>query len=295
LPAFATERGTRLNPGAKLHWKDLVAVAERRGPATTRAYAIRALGHAEDAAILPHVLRWTTDSEPLVRQAAAVLLADFKAEAATMALSRLAADPEPDARIGAAHAVGFGQFKEFIPLLGKMLGDSSQAVQSAAAMSLLSFSPRDSGEVLRANIDNREFHALFVNALARDDTAAYVDELGEIIKTQESPSRFWGGAIPWGVSWNRLFFYVQRQPIEQVRDGRFDRVLDMLEYPASGNVGGPRYFGSSEPTDLYALYVQRGMTDRAVKFRALTKKNVLGDLSEFYDRVDQNPQALQRQ
>jgi hypothetical protein len=295
VPGFATKEGARPNPGGKLYWKQLVAVADRPGAAKTRAFAIRALGHAEEPAILPHVLGWTRDAEPLVRQSAAVLLADFTAETATEPLARLAADPQPEARIGAAHAVGFGQFSELIPLLGRMLGDSSPAVQSAAAMSLLSFSPRDSVDVLRANIDNREFHALFVNALARDDTAGYVDELGEIIKKQKSPEHFWGGAIPWTVSWLRLFFYVQGQPVEQVRDGRFDKVLDMLEYPASGHAAGPRYTSSSEPVDLYALYVQRGMADRAAKLRVLTKQNVVGDLHEFYDRVDQNPQSFQRQ
>jgi hypothetical protein len=294
-PGIATNEGTRPNPGGKHYWKELVAAADRPGQATTRAFAIRALGHAEEPAILPHALSWTTDAEPLVRQAAAVLLADFKVETATEPLMRLAADPHPAARIGAAHAIGFGQFKELIPLLGKLLGDPSPAAQSAAAMSLLSFSPRDSGDVLRANVDNPEFHALFVNALARDDTAAYVDELGEIIKKQKAPEHFWGGAIPWGVSWNRLFFYVQQQPQERVRDGEFDRVLDMLEYPANGDAAGPKYFSSSEPRDLYALYVQRGMADRASRFRALTKKDFGGDMGEYYDRVDRDPQAFQRQ
>jgi hypothetical protein len=293
-PGLAIKDGTRPNVSGKLYWKELIAVADRAGPPTTRAFAIRALGHAEEPAILPSALRWTTDAEPLVRQAAAVLLADFEAATAKEPLTRLAADPRAEVRIGAAHAVGFGQFKELIPLLGMMLGDSSPTVQSAAAMSLLSFSPRDSGDVLRANVDHPEFHALFVNTLARDDTAAYVDELGEIIKQQKTPSHFWGGAIPWSVSWDRLFFYVERQPFEQVRDGRFNQVLDMLEYPATDAPGGPRYFGSSEPRDLYALYIQRGMAERAAKFRALTKR-LFGDMSEYYDRVDKAPQRFQRQ
>jgi len=295
VPGFATKDGTRVNPGGKLYWQELAAVADGPGPASLRAFAIRALGHAEEPAILPRVLTWTKDPEPLVRQAAAVLLADFKTEIDAAPLTRLANDAQPEVRIGAAQAVGFGQFKELIPALGKMLGDASPAVQSAAAMSLLSFSPRDSGGVLRAHVDNREFHALFVNALARDDTEAYVDELGEIIKKQKSPEHFWGGAIPWAVSWDRLFYYVQRQPEAQVRGGGFDKVLDLLEYPATGDPAGPHYFGSTEPVALYALYVQRGMTERAAKFRALTKKNVVGDLGEFFDRAERNPQAFQLQ
>lgn len=292
---FAASDRVRANLGAKLYWNDLAAVADRTAPAATRALAIRALGRAEEPSILPLVQRWTTDAEPLVRKAAAVLLADFQAEIDPELVTRLTADAQPEVRIGAAEGIGFGQFKRLIPTLGKMLADPDPDVQGAAAASLLSFSPRDSGDVLRANINHRQFHSLFVNALARDDTGNYLDELGEIVKKQQAPEHFWGGRIPWSVSWDRLFFYVQRQSVAQGRDGRFDRVLDVLEYPASGDPAGPTYFSSSEPRDLYALYVQRGMTDRAAKFRALTKKNVIGDLDVFFERVDQNPQDFQRQ
>ena len=295
IQRLATSDRAHVNLGAKLYWKDLATIADRQAPAATRVLAIRALGHAEEPAILPLVRRWTTDVEPLVRQAAAVLLADFQAEIDPALVTRLTADLQPAVRIGAAEAIGFGQFKQLIPTLGKVLADVDLGVQSAGAASLLSFSPRDSGDVLRANVDHPEFHALFVNALAREDTGAYLDELTEIVKKQEAPAHFWGGHIPWGVSWDLLFSYVQRQPVAQVRDGQFDRVLDVLEYPASGDPAGPSYYGSSEPRDLYALYVQRGMAERAAKFRALTKENVRGDLDVYFERVDRNPQNFQRQ
>ena len=291
----ATSDRAHANLGGKLYWKDLAAIADRQAPAATRALAIRALGRAEEPAILPLVRRWTTDAEPLVRQAAAVLLADFQAEIDPALVTGLTADPHPAVRTDAAEAIGFGQFKQLIPTLGRMLADADLGVQSAAAASLLSFSPRDSGDVLRANVDHPEFHALFVNALARGDTGAYLDELTEIVKKKEAPAHFWGGHIPWGVSWDLLFSYVQRQPVAQVRNGEFDRVLDVLEYPASGDPAGPSYYSSSEPRDLYALYVQRGMANRAAKFRALTKKNVRGDLETFFERVERNPQNFQRQ
>jgi hypothetical protein len=37
------------------------------------------------------------------------------------------------------------------------------------------------------------------------------------------------------------------------------------------------------------------MTDRAAKFRALTKNSFGGDMGEYYDRVDRDPQRFQRQ
>jgi hypothetical protein len=147
---------------------------------------------------------------------------------------------------------------------------------------------------LKTHIKHPQFHALFINALAREDAGAYSDELAEIIKKKKEPQQFWGGRIPWGVSWERLFIYVQGQPAADVRSGKLDKALDALEYPASGDPAGPSYYSSSEPRDLYALYVQRGMTDRAAKFRAQAKKTITYDIDYYFNMVDQNPQNYQR-
>jgi HEAT repeat protein len=293
-PGFAASDRGRANLGGTLYWKELAVVADRQAPAATRALAIRALGRAQEPRILPLAQRWATDAEPLVRAAAAVLLADFETRVDRGLMTRLTTDAQPAVRIGAAEAIGFGQFEPLIPTLGRMLGDADPGVQSAAAASLLSFAPRASSDVLRAHLDHPEFRALFVNALAREDTGAYLDELAEIVRTKEAPEHFWGGRIPWSVSWDLLFSYVQQQPVAQVRDGQFDGVLDALEYPARGGPAGPSYFSSAEPRDLYALYVQRGMVDRAAKFRALTGQDFGGDLETFFERVDRNPQEFQR-
>jgi len=241
------------------------------------------------------VTRWTGDAEPLMRQAAAVLLADFPGELDQALLAKLAGDAEPAVRVGAAQAVGFGQFKQLVPQLARLLSDADKGVQSAAAMSLLSFSLDDSREALKANIKHPQYHALFVNALAREDAGQYRDELTEIIKKKKEPEFFWGGRIPWGVSWELLFYYVQRQPPADVRSGKCDKALDALEYPASGDPAGPSYYSSSEPRDLYALYLQRGMADRAAKFRAVAKKNITYDIDYYFKMVDENPRNYQRQ
>ena len=124
-----------------------------------------------------------------------------------------------------------GQFQKQIPTLAKLLADADPDVQEAAALSLLSFSLTDNGDVLQANIKHPQYHPLFVNALAREDAGLYLEELAEIVKKQKTPEPFWGGLVPWGVSWELLFFYVQRQPAAEVRGGKFDKVLDALEYP----------------------------------------------------------------
>lgn len=294
IPGYAAwER--KENLGGKLYWRQLAAIVDSDAPPPMRARAIRALGRAAEPAILPHALRWTSDAQPLVRQAAATLLADFPGDFDPTVLTKLAADKEPAVRIGAAQAAGFGQLKQSIPELAKLLADADPGVQAAAAMSLLSFSLDDSKGVLKANIGHPQYHALFVNALAREDAGQYAAELAEIIRKKKEPEHFWGGRIPWGVSWELLFFYVQRQPAAGVRAGKFDKELDALEYPASGDPAGPSYYSSSEPRDLYALYKQRGMTDRAATFRALAKKNITYDIDYYFNMVDQNPRNYQRQ
>ena len=295
IPGFGAWDRSQENLGGKLYWKQLAAIADSPAPAATRGLAIRALGRAEEPAILPLAQRWTADADPQVRQAATVLLGDFKGDFDPAVFAKLAADAQPAVRVGAAQAIGLGQFREQIPTLGKLLADGDPDVQAAAALSLLSFSTADSGDVLRANLKHPQFHPLFVNALARADAGRYLDELAEIIKKKKEPESFWGGRIPWGVSWELLFFYVQRQPPAQVRGGQLDKVLDALEYPASGDPKGPSYYSSSEPRDLYALYLQRGMTERAAKFRALAKKNIGYDIDYFFKMVDENPRNYQRQ
>jgi len=294
IPGFGTW-DRQVNLGGKLYWKQLAAIVDSPAPAAVRARAIRALGRAEEPAIFPHVKRWTGDAEPLVRQAAAVLLADFAGEFDPALLTKLFADAAPAVRVGAAQAVGFGQFKQLVPQLAKLLADADEDVQSAAAMSLLSFALDENRDVLKANVKHPQFHSLFVNALAREDAGQYLDELTEIIKKKKEPESFWGGRIPWGVSWELLFFYVQRQPPADVKSGKCDKALDALEYPASGDAAGPTYYSSSEPRDLYALYVQRGLTDRAAKFRALAKKNITYDIDYYFKMVDENPRNYQRQ
>lgn len=294
IPGFGTWE-VKENLGGKLYWKQLAAIVDSKAPANARARSVRALGHANEPAILPLAQRWTADAEPLVRAAATVLLADFGADVDPQMLTRLATDDQPAVRVAAANSIGFGQYKKLVPQLAKLLADADAGVQAAAALSLLSFGLDDSRDVLKANIKHPQYHSLFVNALAREDAGAYLEELAEIVKRKKEPEQFWGGRIPWGVSWELLFHYVQRQPADQVRGGKFDKTLDALEYPASGDAAGPSYYSSSEPRDLYALYLQRGMRDRAAKFRAQAKKTITYDIDYYFNQVDQSPQTYQRQ
>jgi len=52
-----------------------------------------------------------------------------------------------------------------------------------------------------------------------------------------------------------------------------------------------QWFGSSEPRDLYAMYLRRGLVSRAKRFRETTRKSLTYDIDYFFDMADRNPAA----
>ena len=83
-----------------------------------------------------------------------------------------------------------------------------------------------------------------------------------------------------------IYKHLQKQPVAQLRSGRFDEALDAME--------SPNYYSSSEPRDLYAFYLQRDMKDRAKKFRAACKKRITYDIDYYFNMVDKSPDTYQR-
>lgn len=278
--------------GGKLFWKELAAIADGDSCLAVRAVAIRAMGRSHQLEVFDLANRWVKSPTAEIRQAATLLLADFPDRTGDDTLRSLAKDPSPLVRRSAALAIGYGQFVRLVPVLGELLRDPQ--VASAAALALLSFPLKQNREVLEGNIKHADYMPLFVNALARENPQPYFRELCEIIRTGRQPKNWWGGQIPWTVSWDILFKCAQGRTAVAWKDGEFDAVLDVLEYPASG-AKRPTYCSSSEPRDLYALYVQRGLTDRAKKFRAACKKTIPYDIDYFFNMVDQNPNLYQRE
>jgi hypothetical protein len=133
---------------------------------------------------------------------------------------------------------------------------------------------------MAANLSS-DFRPLFVNALARRDPARYLAQLGEIIDKSPQPRDWWGGSLPAGDSWKLLFDYVESRPAAELTGGKLDASLGALEKL--------RWFGSSEPRDLYALYLRRGLTARAKTFRAAAKAAIAFDMEYYFDMVDRNP------
>lgn len=287
LPGLAEWDPKFDNLSGRLLWSDLARIADSHTAPEVRASAIRAMGRS-GAADLPAALdRWAHDGQPLVRQAAIVLLGDVPSDSARLRIIQGAHDASAEVRRGAAEAVGIGQITSLVPLLGNLLKDGNTPVRDAAAMSLLSFSLGDSGDLLRANIHDAEYRSVFVNALASSDASPYLADLKEIISKRLEPARFWGGEPPAADSWNILFKYAQRRSADEFRSGKFDSVFDGLE--------SAEWYSSSEPRDLYALYLQHGLTDRARAFRTRCDKETPLDLEYFFKQADQSPDTYKRE
>jgi HEAT repeat protein len=276
------------NAGGELFKTELVEVANSQRPAAIRALAVRALGLVRDDSLTKDVERWLTDNAPPVRASAAVLLADFRGVEIGKKLASLASDAAPEVRASAAFAIGFAQRAELAKTMGMLLADKDATVRRGACLSLLSFSPNHAeiADVFRANIENKEFHPLFLNALAADQTETYLEPLAKAVEQKAEPQNWPGGQVPAFTAFNILFKYLQSLPEEALQQGKFERYLGALEKGYST--------GSSEPRDIYAFYLQRGMTERAKKYREAAKKAVTYDLDYFFNQVDQDPSRYTR-
>lgn len=277
--AGLSERDAKVdNEAARQYWRELVALADSDLPTDVRSLAIRALGRASEPKVLEVIPRWIKNSEPLIRQAAAILLSDFPGPETAQFLTDLAKDQSAEVRVGVARAIGFGQFSGLLPQLDQFFHDTNPTVRTAAALSLVSFAADKTEPILKKNLNDSDFKSIFVNILAETNPEPYLDVLCEVIDKQLEPHDFWGGQIPSFTSWHILFDYVQKQNPQVLQSGRLDKCFDVLERA--------KVHTSSEPRDLYAFYMKNGMMARAQKLREMCKKTVTFDMESYFNGVD---------
>ena len=278
----------------------LIEIIDGGAPVALRAKAIRAMGCSRHPAVPAAARRWLTDPAPEVRAAAVVLSSDYPRHLTTtpakepdrIDLRTFTADPSPLVRTAAAHCIGFGRIASGVPLLVKMLADEDPKVVVAATQSLLSFPDPAVAAHLRAHVAHADMGVLFVNALARSEPEPHLANLCDIVEKGREPTHWWGGSMPWGISWDILIRYVQAQQKADLSKPKFARIFAALESPLRGTRA--RYFGSSQPRDLYALYVRRGLQKRAREFRALCEKKIRYNIGAYFDKVDRNPGGYRR-
>lgn len=266
----------RKSPVASHAAKQLLAVARHHADPSIRALAMRALGRSGRVPATA-VARWRRDRRASIRSAAVLLSADVRgAKLAPHARDRSAA-----VRRATALAIGFAQRTSLLPVLDRLLKDPSPTVRRAAAMSILSFGPA-AAAVMKANLRSN-YRPLFINALARHAPRRYLKLLAEVITKHLVPSNWWGGSTPAGVSWRILFDYVKSRPVAELTSS-LARSLDALERM--------KWFSSSEPRALYALYLLRGLRSRARRFRAVTRKAVRYNIDYYFNMADKDPAAF---
>jgi hypothetical protein len=277
------------NVGGERYWKDLVALAGSKARTETRAQAIRALGLVREPTLRAPLADWLLDPKPAIRAAATILLADYPGPDTDKQLVAMMGDASAEVRASAVTAAGFAQRDTIVGALAHLLNDKVERVRSSASMSLLSFSPKTESvaKIFRTNLANEEYKPLFLIALARRDPGRYLDALAMAVERKQEPANYWGGQIPAFTAWEILFKYLQSLPIAQLRSGKLDRYLDAIE-----KVGD---YSSSEPRDIYALYVRSGMMSRAKRYRSNAVKAVSYDLDYFFKQVDANPSLYTRQ
>lgn len=266
------------NTDARPYWRALAAIAEGKDSHKIRALAIRTLGRLQEPRLWEYLSRWVRDPEPIVRKAATILLADFPSAKAVPLIRKNVQDKSKDVRLGAAIAIGYGQFDSLIPELEKLIQDEDLIVRGSAATCLISFAPDKIRQVLKRNLDHPDFMPLFVNILAETDTETYRDLLAKIIQNRSEPKFYWGGRVPYAQSWDLLFQYLQKQSAKTLRSGAMDKYLHALD--------NAKFWGSSAPRDLYAWYLKKGIPEHARKFRQLCQKNLVFDMEHFFNRVD---------
>jgi hypothetical protein len=254
------------NIGGELYWKDLIALADGRGPTKLRVFAILALGFVREPELCKAIDRWATDPEPKVRASAAMLLADFPSHETHRLLAALAEDKDPEVHKYVARAAGFSQSAELADVPARLLKDQDASVRKDAAMFLLSFSPKDKAiaTIFQENIANREFGPSFLIALARDNPEQYWNELAQALVDRKF-EQIWSGIHPELDACRILFNYLQTQPDEAIRSGKFDRCLDGMDAVGAAH-------SKSAYCDMNKFYVQREMAERASMFRETAKK-----------------------
>ena len=205
------------------------------------------------------------------------------------ALTALANDAAPEVRACVARAAGFSQQPELAEVLAKLLVDKEVKIRQAAAMSLLSFSPKNAAisAIFRANLENEEFKPLFLIALARERPGDYLNAIAKAVEKKTEPKQFWVGRFrrsPRGKSSSDIFRLSQSTAF----------ALESLTAISTPWRKWATTLRRSRVTSMPSTCM-RGMTERAQRFRREANKAATYNLDYFFKQVDENPSLYRRE
>jgi len=261
----------------------ILSLASNSPDISVRALAIRALSTASlsDAGSLPNLraatTRWANDPQLKVRAAAALRLGGDFSRFGQALLQKLSQDPEPFVRRAAARGISLAKNAAAIPLLPSLLRDTNLDVREAAASSLASFPAAQVRAVLLANRTDPEFKSIFVDVLAENNPAPYLNDLLEIISKQLAPPQFCGN-LPDYEAWDLAFKSLSSQPQTNWNSSQWTHDMDILEMAIA--------WENSAPFDLYTFYVSHGLKERAIRLRKLSKKLITWDIENNFNTID---------
>jgi hypothetical protein len=257
----------------------LLEAADKGTTTAVRSRAIRALGLCKDPSLLEPLRRWSNDPAPEIRAAAAMLWCDFPGDEAHEQLTRMAGDADASVRRSVAAALGCLQSPELLRVLEALLRDKDDQVRTVAAMSAVSFDPKVTAELLRAFRNDPDFRASFIDALALADPKPYLDDLAKIVLANDTPKLQFVAQMPVYTSWQILKAELETRPAAELAGGGLDKYLDALDQPPD--------IGSGPFQEMYQFYWERGMKDRAARFREKARKRITTyDIDYFFKRVE---------
>lgn len=267
------------NPDGRQQMARLIEVSDKGATPALRASAIRALGLCKDKALLEPLRTWSFDDAAEVRAAAALLWSDFPGDEANAQLTRLAADTSVPVRRAVASAVGFAQAPRLLSLLSGFLTDQDESLRTAAAASLVSFDPKEAGELLKSFRNNPDYHATFIDALALENAKPWLDDLAQIVANNDVPKLQFVSQMPVYTSWQILKAEMDTRTAKELASGKLDQYLDALDHPPD--------IGSGPFQEMYQFYRDKHLNKRAARFRAEVKKRITGyDIDYYFKRVD---------
>ncbi|MEO7300660.1 MAG: hypothetical protein ABI042_19015 [Verrucomicrobiota bacterium] len=280
------------------HANSLVAVANGHFSAQRQIAAIAALSGTRFTEVSDSLLRLLNHPEENVRAQTVSLLPRFPGEFSEGEIRKHATDESSQVRVAVAEAIGNGKFKSLLPTLEKLLSEPRE-VHKSAREALLKFDVEQVKEILKKNLGDAEFRPDYLCKLAEKNPDPWLTNLVEVLEVRrekikqqaetsgvEPKAAYFQGLMSLSGThfkcWTIIYDHLSALPNEAFSDGKLDRCLVALE--KAGNTG------SSEPTKLYQLYLQKGLSERALKFRSESEKDFPNhNLKEFFDRIERSP------
>lgn len=292
----------------------LIGIVNNDPDKIRRLNAIGALSGSHFTEVSNSFVQLLTNSNILVRSNAVSLVLNYPGDFAEHVLREAANDSCPGIRAQVAESVGSGQITSLLPVLEKLFigsahaptfssneinegfhhgGGNANDVHASAGYALLEFDLSQSASILQRHLDDPNFHDRFISKLAENDATPWLTNLTEILearvasvereaeKNPQERDYIYATRKLFGVyetCWEILLKHLQKMPSSAFSGGKMDRYLDALEKASIRELNIPR--------DLYRFYKQKGLVERATRYRKEVEAKGRSDMKQVFDQID---------